>query len=403
MCKEQFIKISLNIKKRLLLDRMEVQYKKKIVWLITILLFASILINSSKETYSGVKQVGVNTIDNDFSFYSVSPENNSVYDENVTLSYYLSELSASLTFYLNDSVISDIQNNTILPLTRRGRYNLTGVASFNSSEIIETVIFSFYPIVNADFSYDSIFLNNWDSHTGASNHPTPCYKHDDPVLLQFKINEINDTFTINASYEAYVEPSYTTYDLGPTNITWIDTSTLSILINPLSENFTVHRVRLDIDSTLPNGTNTILFYFYRAISPPTVRPDIYANFVGGTHSGQVQGNFEVWRSISNLTSIFVYLDGEEILSYEENNIGDFTGLLAISIDTTKYSNGVHELKIIVTDFFNLTSLNIYSLTFNNEITPTNGTPTDTSFSISYLLSIVMLTVVLTSFKRKKTS
>ncbi|MBY9001760.1 MAG: hypothetical protein KGD64_12655, partial [Candidatus Heimdallarchaeota archaeon] len=67
------------------------------------------------------------------------------------------------------------------------------------------------------------------------------------------------------------------------------------------------------------------------------------------------------------------------------------------------SNGVHELKIIVTDFFNLTSLNIYSLTFNNEITPTNGTPTDTSFSISYLLGIVMLTVVITAFKRKRTS
>ncbi len=382
---------------------MVVQHKKKIVWLIAILFFASTLITCSNEAYSGVKQVGVNTINNDFSFYFISPENNSIYDENITLSYFLSELSASLTFYLNDSVISDIQNNTILPLTRRGRYNITGVASFNSSEIIETVIFSFYPIVNADFSYDSIFLNNWDSYIAASNHPTPCYKHDDPVLLQFKINEINDTFTINASYEAYVGPSYIIYDLGPTNITWIDTSTLSILINPLSENFTVNRVRLDINSTLPNGANTILFYFYRAINPPTVRPIIYANFVGGTHSGQVQGNFEVWRSISNLTSIFVYLDGEEILSFDENNIGDFTGLLTISIDTTKYSNGVHELKIIVTDFFNLTSLNIYSLTFNNEITPTNGTPTDTSFSISYLLSIVMLTVVITTFKRKRTS
>ncbi|MHA1203301.1 MAG: hypothetical protein ACTSQ4_12390 [Candidatus Heimdallarchaeaceae archaeon] len=155
-------------------------------------------------------------------------------------------------------------------------------------------------------------------------------------------------------------------------------------------------------SILPNGTNTILFYFYRAVNPPTVRPDIYANFVGGTHSGQVQGNFEVWRSISNLTSIFVYLDGEEILSYEENKIDDFTGLLTISIDTTKYSNGVHTLEIIVTDFFNLTSFNTYSLTFNNEIIPTNGTPTDTSFPISYLLGIVMLTVVITTVKRKRT-
>ncbi|MBY9000007.1 MAG: hypothetical protein KGD64_03760, partial [Candidatus Heimdallarchaeota archaeon] len=177
--------------------------------------------------------------------------------------------------------------------------------------------------------------------------------------------------------------------------------TLSILINPLSENFTVHRVRLDINSTLPNGINTILFYFYRAISPPTVRPDIYANFVGGTHSGQVQGNFEVWRSISNLTSIFVYLDGEEILSFDENNIGDFTGLLAISIDTTKYSNGVHELKIIVTDFFNLTSLNIYSLTFNNEIIPTNGTPTNTSFPFNYLIGLIIVSVIIAALKRKR--
>ena len=347
--------------------------------------------------------VGVNTIDNDFSFYFISPENNSIYDEDITLSYYLSELSASLTFYLNDSVISDIQNNTILPLTRRGKYNLTGVASFNSSEITEIVFFSYYPIINADFSYNAIFLNNWDRHSSASNHPTPCYKHDDPVLLQFKINELNDTFTLNASYEALVGPSYTTYDLGPTNITWIDTNTFSILINPLSENFTVHRVRLDINSTLPNGTNTILFYFYRAINPPTVMPDPYANFVGGTHSGQVMGYFEVWRSISNFTSIFVYLDGEEILSYEENNMDDFTGLLAISIDTTKYSDGVHTLEIIVTDFFNLTSFNTYSLTFNNVIIPTNGTPTDTSFPISYLLGFVMLTVVLATFKRKRTS
>jgi len=382
---------------------MKVQFKKKFVWLIAMLLFASILINSSRETHSRVEQVELNTINTDFSFYFISPENNSIYDEDITLSYFLSELSASLTFYLNDSYISDIQNNTILPLTRRGKYNLTGVTTFNNTEITETVIFSFYPIVNADFSYNAIFLNNWDSHTGASNHPTPCYKHDDPVLLQFKINELNDTFTLNASYEALVRPSYTTYDLGPINITWIDTSTLSILINPLSENFTVNRVRLDINSILPNGTNTILFYFYRAVNPPTVVPDPYANFVGGTHSGQVQGYFEVWRSISNLTSIFVYLDGDEILSYNENNIGDFTGLLAISIDTTKYANGVHELQIIVTDFFNLTSLNIYSLTFNNGITTTNGTPTDTSFPISYLLSIVMLTVVATAFKRKRTS
>ncbi|MHA1867074.1 MAG: hypothetical protein ACTSXD_03345 [Candidatus Heimdallarchaeaceae archaeon] len=380
---------------------MRVQYKKKFVLLIAMLFFTSILISNSNEAYSGVKQEGVNTINTDFSFYFISPENNSIYDEDITLSYSASELSASLTFYLNDSVISDIQNNTILPLTRRGKYNLTGVASFNNTEITETVIFSFYPIVNADFSYNAIFLNNWDSHTGASNHPTPCYKHDDPVVLQFKINELNDTFTLNASYEALVGPSYTTYNLGPTNITWIDTCTFSILINPLSENFTVHRVRLDINSSLPNGANTILFYFYRAINPPTVQPDIYANFVGETHSGQVQGNFEVWRSISNFTSIFVYLDGEEILSYEENNIDDFTGLLTISIDTTKYTNGVHTLEIIVTDFFNLTSFNTYSLTFNNEIIPTNGTPTNTSFPISYLLGIVMLTVVITTFKRKK--
>ncbi|MHA1203302.1 MAG: hypothetical protein ACTSQ4_12395 [Candidatus Heimdallarchaeaceae archaeon] len=155
---------------------MRVQYKKNFVWLIAMLLFASSLINSSNEASSRVEQVGVNTINNDFSFYFISPENNSIYDEDITLSYFLSELSASITFYLNDSYISDIQNNTILPLTRRGKYNLTGVASFNSSEITETVIFSFYPIINADFSYNAIFLNNWDSHTGASNHPTPCYK-----------------------------------------------------------------------------------------------------------------------------------------------------------------------------------------------------------------------------------
>jgi len=376
---------------------MKVQDRIRFGWIIAMLIGTSFIVLCSTETHSKIDQLKTNTVNNNLSFYLISPENNTTYVEDINCSYFLSEPSATLTFYLNGSTIPIPLNNSVLPLSLRGEYNLTGVAYFNNTEILDTVIFSYYPVVNADISYDAIFLNDWFIIAGATNHPTPCYKHNEPVLLNVQINEVNDTFSLKASYIAV----YRTQVLGESNITWIDTNTLSILIEPISENTTMHWVKLDINSILPNGKKTINFFFFRAVKPPEVWPDTYANFVGGTHSGQVQGNFEVWRMISNLTGIFVYLDGDEILSYNENNISDFTGLLVISIDTTKYANGVHELQIIVTDFFNLTSLNIYSLTFNNEIIPTNGTPTNTSFPVNYLVSLIILSVVITSLKRKR--
>ena len=96
----------------------------------------------------------------------------------------------------------------------------------------------------------------------------------------------------------------------------------------------------------------------------------------------------------NYCFISVFLDNQLIqYYYNKNGIEDFSGILTITINTTQYEDGEHELRIIVTDFFNLTTDNNYLLTFDNFMTPTNEPPTMPLYLRIILISLSVIVAV----------
>ena len=361
-----------------------------IIFLIIFLIGFSINISYTRglifENYTKNSQ----TLNESSIFYFITPENKSILYEIPFLSYFLSNLSAQLEFYLNGSVLENNLNNTALNLKIRGNYNLTGSIQSNNDTVVESVFFGYFPIVSLDLSYDTIYYNDF-IHPSDYSQPIPCYKHNETVFLQAIVNEKNITLDILISYKV----SSNLYELNSNNFTWVNETCFNLVIQPLEFNATTHKLIFNVTSSLLNGTNSIIFYFYRAINPPFVAPDQYENFVNTVHKGIVQGHFTVWRGISDLTNISVFLDSQLIqYYYNQNGIEDFPGYLTLVIDTTQYEDGEHELRIIVTDFFNLTTDMSYVLTFDNSKTPTDGTPTMPVYLKVILISSSVIVVVL---------
>lgn len=347
------------------------------------------IVYHTKGSFIGNYSQNSQILDESSIFYIMAPENNSIIYEMPILSYYLNNISAQLEFYLNGSFISNTLNNTDLILSVRGYYNLTGIAQSNNDTVVESVFFSYFPVISIDFSYNTIYHNDF-FHFPDYSSPIPCYTYDETVLLQASFNEKNNSLNLLIHYQV----SSNLYELDSSNFTWTNDTCLNLIIEPLNFNVTTHKLVFDVTSSLPNGTNSIKFYFFRAVVPPLVEPDAYENFVNTIHSGTVQGHFQVFRGISDLTNISVFLDNQLIqYYYNKNGIEDFSGILTITINTTQYEDGEHELRIIVTDFFNLTTDNNYLLTFDNFMTPTNEPPTMPLYLRIILISLSVIVAV----------
>ncbi|NPD88488.1 MAG: hypothetical protein HGN29_07180, partial [Asgard group archaeon] len=83
-----------------------------------------------------------------FNFYFIIPENNSIYEEEPKLKYYISPASASVQFYINGTEYDNLINETELPIEYRGTYNLTGLAEYNDNKIVSTIFFSYFPLIS---------------------------------------------------------------------------------------------------------------------------------------------------------------------------------------------------------------------------------------------------------------
>lgn len=323
-------------------------------------------------------------------FYILSPENDSVFFDQPIFAYYISTMEASLSFWLNGSIVSNLVNNSILPLTYRGWYNLTGVAIFNSSFITHQVIFGYFPDLSINVSYTACYLNTWFHIYGYESDSIPTYGINETITFFVQPNEKNETLNITIEYGVQdVLP------LDEGNYTWVNSTTLQITIEPLIRNspmpsYLVHKMIFNMSSILPNSYNSQNFYFFRNVVPPQIIPFEHENFLIATLSGAAYGHFYIWSMISELVNISIYLDGFLILD-EYNKNGFRIEYFTIIIDTTLYSNGNHILEILVTDFFNLTSKVEYILDFfNHESTnsTTETTTTNGSSSLTWLYYLI---------------
>ena len=325
-----------------------------------------------------------------FSFYFINPENNTIYEEEPKLKYYISPVSASIQFYINGTEYNNLINETELPVEYRGTYNLTGLAEYNENKIVSTIFFSFFPLISMEIVHNASYETNFVIPYGYNESFIPCYSLNEQITLFASFNERNSTLEIEIKYFYSNEK----YSLTNENFSWIDDLTVKIMIEPVSINSTMHRLLFKFTSTLPQTNFNKTFWFYRAVLPLYIEPHFYENFISQPLSGIATGHFNVIYGISYLINISVYLDGTLILyEYDPEGIVDYLGYITVTIDTTKYEDGNHSLTIIVKDYFNITASETYILTFRNTLQPTNNTTENPINLLYFILCLISLAVV----------
>ncbi|MHA1399819.1 MAG: hypothetical protein ACTSQE_05705 [Candidatus Heimdallarchaeaceae archaeon] len=375
-------------------------------------------------------------------FQILSPINGTIYNitnnKNVKVSYILDPIDANVTFWLNNTLLS-VSNNSNITLSFKGTYNLTAIASYGDNIVHQVVFFTALAPLEAQIK----LLNPPGYRSGWSqgNNRVYVFSPNTTISLLVTFTELNANFsldlrTVNLTKienETWLhERNYTSFALGSANYTWLNQSTINLLIDPLFSNYTIQPFGASennwgnyysIGNLLPmDGYSqyelvihmwSSLFFeeyvnttyrFGRDYYSPIVTIHSPDDFLTVPQSGVVSPILYFWDSsdiLCNETTI--YIDGQKVadgrnLSYINNGFYTFSLIL----DTIQYTNGQHNITIITSDIYHHSTVQTFLFYIFNPTKTTNPPPTtDTTYSpfIGILTALLLYSKIHTRRKR----
>lgn len=343
-------------------------------------------------------------------FEVLSPHNYTIWKEKPLFAYKAYGNVEELHVWLNQTEYPDISNNSLLPVTFRGCYNLTIEVIVSSVTIQTYIYFTYIPNIEVSIKYSALYVNN-NTHPVAGkddryDKPQPVYLYNETVTLYAHFNEENTTLKISILYGDYGGRDYPWRELiEGANYTWINSTDVKIIMQPVNQSIVFNRLIFLGTSMLDDSTCNITFVFNRVYGSSIY---IYISQYEDLSNlkGYVFLPFIILVGMIPAINISVYLDGQLIKEmYTPQGSFHPEGYFMVDIDTTAYNNGQHLLEIYGLDLFNFTFYTKYWLTFANPMS--NAEPTNTNEVISPLslatFLIVLLTLSVYSIKRRSKS
>ncbi|MHA1684979.1 MAG: hypothetical protein ACTSYD_01090 [Candidatus Heimdallarchaeaceae archaeon] len=322
-------------------------------------------------------------------FQILSPQNGTSWSSPPMFTYSVSGELEKLTLWLNGTQYSNMVNNTQLPVCYRGEYNLTVSALVDTRQFITYILFKYNPSINITIDYSAKFVNK---HFKPVNYtdPMPVYSYNETVCFYAFSNEANQTLNLEIFYGDYFGENYPLEKLEKqANYTWINSTCLKIYIQPLSVNFTYHKLLFVTHSGFDSSNMNLTFVFNRVYTCSIkIYPSEYQDFLDTPLHGYISCRFMIYIEMIPATNISVYLDHHLIkeMYYPEGSYFP-ESYFSIEIDTTNYENGIHTLEIYGKDLFNFTVFYQYTLTFANPTHISDNLDTQ-STTFPYLFSII---------------
>ena len=368
-------------------------------------------------------------------FNILSPTNGHTYDNKVKVSYFLDPLDANVTFWLNDTILS-VSNNSYISLSIRGVYNLTGIASYGDNNASQTVFFIFLVPLDAKFKV----TNPPPYPIYGSNKNTRYYVFapNDTISLLVNFSEFSKNFTIElqisnltkveSSKTLYIR-TYERFTLTSANYTWLNQSTINLIIEPIFTNYTLppivdendpryyspdspprdgysyYSIMFQMWSSINSDFLNTTYYFGRDYYSPVVQIlDTYSfsGFLSEPQKGVVYPHIAIFDSsdiLLNKTAIL--LDGQKIADGEDFYRivnGDYR--IDLLLDTTLYTNGQHNLTILTSDIYHHSTVQTFLFIIYNPSVTTNP-PTQTTNTPYFPLISIFSTLVFYAILRSR--
>ncbi|MHA1204982.1 MAG: hypothetical protein ACTSSL_08605 [Candidatus Heimdallarchaeaceae archaeon] len=319
-------------------------------------------------------------------FRILSPTNGHTYYNKVKISYFLDPIDANVTFWLNDTLLS-VSNNSYLSLSFRGVYNLTGITSYKDYNVSQTVFFVFLVPLNTKFKLTN--LPPYPIYGSNKNIIYYVFAPNDTISLLVNFSEFNKNIPIELqilnltrveSSKTLYKRTYERFTLTSANYTWLNQSTINLLIEPIFTNYTLppivdenepryyspdsplwdgysyYSIMFQMWSSINSDYLNSTYYFGRDYYSPVVQIlDTYSfsGFLSEPQKGVVYPHIAIFDSSDILLNkTVILLDSQKIADGEDFYRivnGDYR--IDLLLDTTLYTNGQHNLTILTSDIY----------------------------------------------------